>query len=181
MIVEEIYLKGAYLLKPNVINDERGCFMETFNAEKFRREIGFLPEFVQDNQSRSKKGVLRGLHFQKGAYAQAKLIQVIKGEVLDVIVDIRENSETFGEYYKVILNDISHEQLYIPRGFAHGFVALSDEVIFSYKCDNFYHKDAESGIAYDDEFLNIDWEFPTEEMIISSKDKLLPSFKELFS
>ncbi|MDO7172153.1 dTDP-4-dehydrorhamnose 3,5-epimerase [Mariniflexile sp. AS56] len=179
MTVEETYLGGCFVITPKVFEDERGYFFESFNKNVFEKEAGIVADFVQDNQSKSSKGVLRGLHFQKGAYAQAKLVQVIKGKVLDVCVDIREGSPTFGKHYSLILDDQNRQQLYVPRGFAHGFVVLEDHTIFSYKCDNFYNKESEGGIIYNDENLQIDWSFPKDKLIISEKDLILPTFKTL--
>ncbi len=178
MTVEETYLSGCYLLKPEIFIDERGSFIESYNELDFERKLGFKGAFVQDNLSHSKKGVLRGFHFQEGKYGQAKLVTVIKGEILDVVVDLRKKSPTYGKHYKIVLNDKTKCQLYIPRNFAHGFLALSDEVIFSYKCDNFYHKEYEKGIIYNDPDLAIDWGYKKEEVIVSDKDKRLPIFKD---
>ena len=180
MAVEEIYLKGCFVITPNVIKDERGYFFESFNKKNFEKETGIVTNFVQDNQSKSSKGVLRGLHFQTGEFAQAKLVSVVKGSVLDVCVDIRENSPTFGRYFSIILDDLHFKQLYIPKGFAHGFLVLKDDTIFSYKCDNFYNKEAEAGITYNDIDLGIDWEFTNNQFIISEKDKKQPTFKSVF-
>jgi len=180
MKFEETYLKGCYVLTPTVFKDARGCFFESFNNQLFEREIGLNIKFVQDNQSKSSKGVLRGLHFQKGSASQAKLVRVVKGKVLDVCVDIRPNSPTFGKHFSMILDDINRKQLFIPRDFAHGFLVLEDDTIFSYKCDNFYHEASESGILFSDNTLNINWGYPEEELIISDKDKVLKTFKKLF-
>lgn len=179
MKVEEIYLKGCFVITPQIYKDERGCFLEAFNQGDFSQKTGIKTNFVQDNLSKSSKGVLRGLHFQYGEAAQAKLVQVIKGRVLDVCVDLRKDSQTFGKYFAIYLDDIDKVQFFIPRGFAHGFVALENNTIFSYKCDNFYNKNSESGIVFNDKFLNIDWNFPDEELIISDKDKNLPTFENL--
>jgi dTDP-4-dehydrorhamnose 3,5-epimerase len=179
MKVEETYLKGCFVITPKVFEDERGYFFESFNKKIFESQTGIQTNFVQDNQSKSSKGVLRGLHFQKGAHAQAKIVQVIKGKVLDVCVDLRKDSDTFGKHFSVILDDISHKQLFIPKGFAHGFVALENNTVFSYKCDNFYNKASEGGIIFNDEDLNIDWGFSEDTLIVSEKDLILPSFKEL--
>ncbi len=177
MTVEETGLKGCFVITPKVYEDERGFFFESFNQKTFEDKIGFNINFVQDNQSKSSKGVLRGMHFQTGDHAQSKLVRVIKGCVLDVCVDIRKQSPTFGKYFSIILDDSNRKQLYIPKGFAHGFLALEDNTIFSYKCDNFYNKEAERGILFNDKDLNIDWNFPSDQLVISQKDKLLPSFK----
>lgn len=179
MIIEETYLKGCFVITPKVFEDERGYFFESFNQKVFENQTGTKVNFVQDNQSKSSNGVLRGLHFQKGNDAQAKLVQVIQGKVLDVCVDIRQKSPTFGSHFSIILDAIEKKQLFVPRGFAHGFVVLENDTIFSYKCDNFYNKDSESGIIYNDETLNINWGTSKEAYTISEKDLLLPSFKAL--
>lgn len=181
MIVEEIYLKGCFVITPNVFEDDRGYFFESFNENSFQRATGISVEFVQDNQSKSSKGVLRGLHYQTGDYAQAKLVRVLKGKVLDVCVDLRDDSDTFGQYFSIILDAVAHQQLFIPKGFAHGFVVLEDDTLFSYKCDAYYNKVSESGIIYNDIDLNIDWQFDEKDLIISDKDKILPTFKSLFN
>ncbi|WP_299114864.1 dTDP-4-dehydrorhamnose 3,5-epimerase [uncultured Winogradskyella sp.] len=177
MIVKKTKLKGCYLLKPKIFEDKRGYFIESFNRETFRNITGLDANFVQDNEAKSSKGVLRGLHYQRGEFAQAKLVRVIKGSVLDVAVDLRRNSSTFGEYEMVKISEENKLQFYIPRGFAHGYLALEDETIFSYKCDNFYKKEAEAGIIFDDPDLNINWNFPIDQLIISSKDLKLPKLK----
>lgn len=181
MKAEQTPLKDCFLIHDTVFNDDRGYFFESFNSQQFYKETGVKTTFVQDNQSHSVKGVLRGLHFQKGEFAQAKLVRVLKGEVLDVAVDLRKSSPTFGQHYSVVLSETSHTQLYIPRGFAHGFLVLSDAVDFFYKCDNLYNKASEGGIIYNDPQINIDWQMPPEELIISSKDLDLPrlTFYEL--
>jgi len=177
MKATETKLKGCYIIEPIVFEDKRGYFFESFNQDNFNKLIEDNINFVQDNESFSKKGVLRGLHYQKGKHAQSKLVRVVKGKVLDVALDIRENSPTFGKHIAVELSDKNKIQLFIPRGFAHGFIVLSDTAIFSYKCDNFYNKKAESGIIYNDSFLNINWELNDSQIIISSKDLVLPQFK----
>ena len=179
MKIEETYIKGCFVITPRVFEDERGYFFESFNQKVFEEETGVSVNFVQDNQSMSSKGVLRGLHFQKGNFSQAKLVKVIKGKVLDVCVDIRKESKTFGKHFSIILDAIDHKQLYVPKGFAHGFLVLENNTIFSYKCDNFYSKASESGIIYNDESLAIDWGISDNDFIISEKDKLLPSFINL--
>jgi dTDP-4-dehydrorhamnose 3,5-epimerase len=179
MTAEETKLKGCYVIEPTIFEDTRGFFFESFNQVKFNALIGENVDFIQDNESFSKKGTLRGLHFQKGEYAQAKLVRVIKGCVLDVAVDIRKDSVTFGEYVSIELSDDNKKQLFIPRGFAHGFVVLSDSAIFSYKCDNFYNKDAEGGIIYNDKSLNIDWKMSEDEIIRSKKDLMLSTFENI--
>ena len=179
MTIKETILEGCVIIEPRVFEDKRGYFFESFNQEKFTSAVGTSVNFVQDNESFSTKGVLRGLHFQKGDHAQAKLVRVIKGKVLDVAVDLRKDSKTFGKHVSVELTEENKKQLFIPRGFAHGFVVLSDTALFSYKCDNFYNKESEDGILYNDTDLNIDWKLPEEELIISEKDAVLPSFKNI--
>ena len=177
MVVKQTKLKGCFILEPKVFEDERGYFFETFNQNIFHRKTGLMINFVQDNESKSSKGVLRGLHYQLGDFAQAKLVRVTKGKVLDVAVDVRPNSASYGDYVSVVLSENNKKQLFIPRGFAHGFLTLEDDTIFNYKCDNFYNKASESGILYCDEDLNIDWNFPLDELIISEKDLLNPRLK----
>ena len=173
----ETKLKGCFILEPKIIKDERGYFMESFNEKTFSEGVGQKVTFVQDNQSFSTKGVLRGLHYQTGEHAQAKLVRVLHGEVLDVAVDLRPNSPTFGQYESVLLTVENQTQFFVPRGFAHGFLVLSETATFFYKCDNFYNKESEGGIKYNDAELNIDWQFDTDKLIISEKDQLLPNFK----
>ncbi len=151
--------------------------MESFNEKIFQNGVGQEVHFVQDNQSYSSKGVLRGLHYQTGDYAQAKLVRVLKGEVLDIAVDIRPSSPTFGQYEAVVLSGENQTQFFVPRGFAHGFLVLSDTAVFFYKCDNFYHKESEGGIIYNDKTINIDWNFPLDKLIISEKDKVQPNLE----
>lgn len=179
MIFEQTTLKDCFLIKPNILFDDRGYFFESFHQQKFNDGIGFDVNFVQDNQSSSTKGVLRGLHYQKGEFAQAKLVRVILGSVIDVAVDLRPDSPTYKKYETFVLTDKNQHQLFIPRGFAHGFLVTSDQAIFSYKCDNFYNKESESGIIYDDPTINVDWgkhDFP---FIISDKDIKLQKFTEI--
>jgi len=178
MIVTPTALKGCVIIEPNVIKDERGYFMESFNEARFEASVGFKVHFVQDNQSYSSKGVLRGLHYQTGEHAQAKLVRVIDGEVLDIAVDIRPGSETYGQYVAVVLSGENNKQLFVPRGFAHGFLVLSNTATFFYKCDNFYNKESEGGIIYNDPAIGIDWSMPDAELIISDKDKVLPTLKD---
>ena len=178
MKATETILKGCFVLEPTIYEDERGVFYEAYNKATFEKGIGKKVDFVQDNHSVSQKGVLRGLHFQTGRNAQAKLLRVVKGEVLDVVVDLRKESATFGKHFKIQLSESNKKMLFIPKGMAHGFLVLKEETIFSYKCDNYYKKEADSGIFYDDADLNIDWEFPKEDIILSHKDKNLQSFKE---
>jgi dTDP-4-dehydrorhamnose 3,5-epimerase len=170
-------LEGCFIIEPKIIKDERGYFMESFNETTFEKGIGQKVHFVQDNQSFSTKGVLRGLHYQVGAHAQAKLVRVLQGEVLDVAVDIRPVSATFGQYEAVLLSGENRTQFFVPRGFAHGFLVLSDTATFFYKCDNFYNAASEGGIIYNDETINIDWQFPLEKLLISDKDKVQPTLK----
>ena len=173
----ETKLKGCFVLEPNIIKDERGYFMESFNEQTFEKGTGQKVHFVQDNQSYSSIGVLRGLHYQTGDHAQAKLVRVLSGEVLDVAVDIRPESETYGQHIAIVLSGENQKQFFIPRGFAHGFLVLSEKATFFYKCDNFYNKESEGGIKYDDLELNIDWQFDIDKLIISEKDQSLPNFK----
>ncbi|WP_310993435.1 dTDP-4-dehydrorhamnose 3,5-epimerase [Aequorivita marina] len=181
MELQKSPLEDCFILKPRVFRDERGLFYETYNQRDFEKTTGLKTEFVQDNQSVSSKGVLRGLHFQKGKMAQAKLVRAVKGKVLDIVVDLRKNSKTFGKSFSLILDDEEHLQLFVPRGFAHGFITLSEESVFSYKCDNYYHKASEGGIIYNDATLALDWHLPKEEFIISEKDLELSTFKEVVS
>lgn len=170
-------LEGCFIIEPKIITDERGYFMESFNENTFQNGIGQSVHFVQDNQSFSTKGVLRGLHYQTGEHAQAKLVRVLSGEVLDVVVDLRPESKTFGENVSVMLSAGNQRQFFVPRGFAHGFLVLSETATFFYKCDNFYNKDSEGGLIYNDPAVNIDWQFPTSELLISEKDKILPTLE----
>ncbi len=170
-------LDGCFVIEPKIFNDERGYFLESFNENTFQNGIGQQVHFVQDNQSFSTKGVLRGLHYQTGDHAQAKLVRVLQGEVLDVAVDIRPNSKTYGEHVSVLLSAEKQNQFFIPRGFAHGFLVLSETAIFFYKCDNFYNKESEGGIIFNDNSLKIDWQFPLNQLIISEKDATLPTIE----
>lgn len=172
-------LDGCFIIEPALIKDERGYFMESFNEQKFEKETGIKTHFVQDNQSFSTKGVLRGLHYQTGEHVQAKLVRVLQGEVLDVAVDIRPGSKTYGEYISIVLSGENNRQFFVPRGFAHGFLVLSETATFFYKCDNFYNKESEGGIIYNDKRLGIDWGMDENDLIISEKDKVLPSFENL--
>lgn len=168
------------MIKPNVFTDNRGMFFESYNKLKFEKAIGQKVDFVQDNQSESKRGVLRGLHFQKGEHAQAKWVRVIKGEILDVVIDLRTDSKTFGQHFTIRLSEDNLKSLFIPKGMAHGFLTLSENATFSYKCDNYYHQASESGIIYNDETLNIDWEISPQNIILSEKDMELTTFKKLY-
>lgn len=172
-------IEGIFVIEPQVFGDERGYFFESFNAEHFRAQTGVEVTFVQDNESRSKRGVLRGLHFQREPYAQAKLVRVVQGRVLDVAVDIRKKSPTFGRYVAVELSGENKRQLFIPKGFAHGYVVLEDDTIFQYKCDEFYHPESEDGIAWNDPQIAVEWDFPENEIILSEKDSNRPTLKEL--
>jgi dTDP-4-dehydrorhamnose 3,5-epimerase len=171
-------LEGCFIIEPKIFNDERGYFMESYNEKTFQNGVGQSVKFVQDNQSFSSKGVLRGLHYQTEVHAQAKLVRVLQGEVLDVAVDLRPDSNTFGEHVSVLLSAENQTQFFVPRGFAHGFLVLSETASFFYKCDNFYNKESEGGIIYNDNSLNIDWKFPKEALIISDKDSILPTFEK---
>jgi dTDP-4-dehydrorhamnose 3,5-epimerase len=171
MKIEKTPLQDCYIIHDTVLEDSRGYFFESFNTKKFEALTGIKTQFVQDNQSSSERGVLRGLHMQTGEDAQAKLVRVLQGSVLDVAVDLRKYSSTFGNALAVELTAENHKQLYIPRGFAHGFVVLSDKAVFFYKCDNFYNKESELGIMYDDPDLKIGWQLSKEELILSDKDK----------
>ena len=162
-------IEGVVIIEPKVFGDERGYFFESFSQKQFQEEV-CNTTFVQDNESKSSYGVLRGLHFQKGEYAQAKLVRVVKGKVLDVAVDIRKGSPTFGKHVSVELTEENKRQFFVPRGFAHGFVVLSDEAIFQYKCDNFYAPEHEGGIAWNDPELGIDWKIKHEDALLSGKD-----------
>jgi dTDP-4-dehydrorhamnose 3,5-epimerase len=181
MKVTETKLLGSFIIEPQVFRDKRGYFIESFNQKSFNQHTGLDITFVQDNESLSSKGVLRGLHYQKGKFAQAKLIRVIKGKILDVVVDIRPGSKTFGEHVSVELSEDNKAQFYIPRGFAHGFLVLEDNTIVSYKCDNYYNKSEEAGIIYNDKYLDIDWLLPEQDLILSTKDKELPNFDNVKS
>lgn len=172
-------LKDCFLLIPSVFEDLRGTFQESYNNEKFKATTNLDIEFVQDNQSTSRRGVLRGFHFQTGSDAQAKLVRTVHGEVLDVVIDLRPNSPTFKKSYKVILSDRNHFQLFVPAGFAHGFLTLSKTSTFAYKCDRYYNKESEAGMIWNDPTIGIDWGFPEEEVILSEKDAVLPTFDQL--
>lgn len=178
MKVIETHLKGCFIIEPTIFDDGRGSFFESFNLKKFEEKTGLNINFVQDNQSISQRGVLRGLHMQKGEFSQAKLVRVTQGKVLDVVVDARKNSPTFGETFAIILSADDNKQLFIPRGFLHGFAVLENNTIFSYKCDNYYNKEAEIGVMFNDTDLKIDWMLKKEDIILSKKDKFLMSFQE---
>ncbi|HIU55173.1 MAG TPA: dTDP-4-dehydrorhamnose 3,5-epimerase [Candidatus Gallibacteroides avistercoris] len=170
-------IEGVVIIEPRLFRDDRGYFFESFSQREFDEKVRSI-RFVQDNESKSSYGVLRGLHFQKPPFAQSKLVRVIKGAVLDVAVDIRKGSPTFGRYVAVELTEENHLQFFIPRGFAHGFSVLTDEVIFQYKCDNFYAPQSEGALAWDDPDLEIDWKIPADKVLLSEKDKHHPCLKE---
>ncbi|WP_417237032.1 dTDP-4-dehydrorhamnose 3,5-epimerase [Bizionia paragorgiae] len=172
-------IKDCFILEPKVFKDSRGYFMESFNAQTFKEKTGLKVDFVQDNESESTYGVIRGLHAQQGEYAQAKLVRVLKGEVLDVVVDIRPDSETYLKHITVKLSAENKQQLFVPRGCLHGFSVLSENATFFYKCDNYYNKESELGIRYDDPDFNIDWKVSKEHALVSEKDLLLPFYKDL--
>lgn len=173
MQAEETKLKGCFVLQPNIFKDERGYFFESYNQKVFEEIIGQKINFVQDNQSLSTYGTIRGLHFQKGEFAQAKLVRVLQGRVFDVAVDLRKDSETCGQWFGVELSDENNTQFFIPRGFAHGFSVLSETAVFAYKCDNYYDKASEGGLRFDDKTLSIDWQIPQGKKVVSEKDRTL--------
>ena len=168
------------IVEPRIFGDNRGYFFESFSLRDFKEMVADV-DFVQDNESKSCYGVVRGLHFQKPPYSQAKLVRVVKGKALDVAVDLRRSSPTFGKHVSVELSDENHRLLYIPKGFAHGFAVLSEEVVFQYKCDEYYAPQSEGAIAWDDPDLGIDWKLPLEDVILSEKDKRHPRLKDVFS
>ena len=163
-------IEGVVIIEPRIFKDDRGYFYESFSQREFEEKV-CRTTFVQDNQSKSSYGVLRGLHFQKPPYCQSKLVRCIKGAVLDVAVDIRKGSPTFGKYVAVELSEDNHRQFFVPRGFAHGFAVLTPEAVFQYKCDNFYNKESEGAVAWDDPELSIDWKVPADKVLLSEKDK----------
>ncbi len=174
MKIIETGIKDLIVIEATVFGDERGYFYETFNTKSWKEKIGNLPDFVQDNESMSHAGVLRGLHFQKPPHSQGKLVRVVQGSVLDVAVDLRKNSETYGKHFKIELSGENKLQLFVPKGFAHGFLTLEDNTIFSYKCTNFYNKESEGGLLWNDKDLGIDWK--NNDPILSEKDKYYKSF-----
>jgi dTDP-4-dehydrorhamnose 3,5-epimerase len=178
MIVKETPLKDCFVIEPTFFKDPRGCFLLEYNKKEFQEKTGLDVDFVLGNQSTSQFGVLRGLHLQKGEFAQAKLVRVVKGKILDVVVDVRKKSTTFGQHFSCILSEENNKQLFIPRGFLHGFSVLENDTIVSYKCDNYYNVDSEDGVIYNDSFLNIDWNLYKHEIILSDKDKGLNTFIE---
>lgn len=169
MKVKQLNIEGVFIIEPKVFHDERGYFFESFSLKEFSEKVAPV-EFVQDNESMSSYGVVRGLHYQRIPYTQAKLVRCVKGAVLDVAVDIRHSSPTFGQHVAVELTEDNHRQLFIPRGFAHGFSVLSETAVFQYKCDNYYHPESEGGISIADGSLNIDWRIPSDYIILSEKD-----------
>ena len=178
MKVTKTEIDGVFIIEPQVFEDERGYFFESYNKDKLK-EQGIAYDFIQDNQSKSKYGTIRGIHFQKGEYAQAKLVRVLEGTVLDVAVDLRKDSPTFGKHVAVELSAENHRQLMIPRGFGHGFSVLSETAVFAYKCDNVYNKASEGGLRYNDPKLGIDWKIDTDKAILSDKDKVNPLLEEI--
>ena len=170
----ETPLKDCYIIEPTIFEDDRGYFYEKFNEKKFEELSGMNGHFVQDNVSKSSYGVLRGLHLQKGIHAQAKLVSCLEGRVFDVAVDLREDSPSFGKWFGIELTGENKLQFYVPRGFAHGFSVLSETAVFSYKCDNFYNKESEGGVLWNDPELNIDWKLPSEDVLLSDKDNIMP-------
>ena len=178
MKVEQTPLQDCYIIHDTVFADDRGYFFESFNQQKFNNLTGLNVSFVQDNQSKSSRGVLRGMHYQLGIHSQAKLVRVLEGTVLDVVVDLRKDSPSFGQSFSIELTATNHQQLFVPRGFAHGFVVLSPTAVFFYKCDNFYNKESEGGFIYNDPTLNIDWQINEAEVLLSDKDAVLTSFEE---
>jgi dTDP-4-dehydrorhamnose 3,5-epimerase len=179
MKVEETPLKDCFIIHNTLFKDERGYFFESFNQQRFYQQTGINASFVQDNQSRSTRGVLRGLHFQRGEHAQAKLVRVLRGSVLDVAVDLRPGSASYGKHFSIELTETSNTQLFVPKGFAHGFLVLSEVAEFFYKCDNFYNKESEGGIIYNDPDLNIDWQINSKELVISPKDLAQPFLNQV--
>ena len=180
MNVIKTKIDGLVIIEPKLFVDERGYFFESFNQRDFTSAVGNVT-FVQDNESKSSYGVLRGLHFQLPPYSQSKLVRVIEGKVLDVAVDLRKSSPTYGHYVSVELTADNHRQFFIPKGFAHGFVVLSQQAVFQYKCDEFYHPEAEGAIAWNDPTINIDWQIPAEDIILSAKDKSHPMLHDITS
>ena len=178
MKVIDTSIEGAYIIEPRIFSDSRGYFFESYSQKEFDEKIGPI-RFVQDNESYSSYGVLRGLHFQKPPFAQSKLVRVISGRVLDVAVDIRRGSPTYGQHVAVELSGENHRQFFIPRGFAHGFVVLSETALFQYKCDNFYAPQSEGAIAWDDPDLAIDWRIPADRILLSEKDRSHPLLKDM--
>ena len=181
MKIKEIHIPGLLVVEPQVFGDSRGYFFESFNAAKFAEQTGIDTQFVQDNESRSSYGVVRGLHMQLPPHAQAKLVRVVEGRVLDVAVDLRKDSPTFGKHFAIELTGENHLQVYIPKGFAHGFSVLSETAVFQYKCDGYYAPASEAAIAWNDPDLAIDWKLPIEAVVLSDKDRNHPSLKEFIA
>lgn len=175
MNLEKTFIKDLVLISPLVFEDERGYFFEAYNKSKFR-DLGISIDFVQDNQSFSKKGTLRGLHYQNPPFAQTKLVRVLEGEIIDVAVDLRKDSPTLGKHFSILLSSKNKKELLVPRGFAHGFSVISETAVVQYKCDEYYNRQSEGGIRYDDSSLNIDWGMDLKEAIVSDKDLILPDF-----
>ena len=180
MEVIKTAIEGVYIIEPKVFGDARGYFFESFSKREFKEKVGDI-HFVQDNESMSKYGVMRGLHFQRPPYAQSKLVRCVKGKVIDVAVDIRKGSPTYGQHVAALLSEDNHRQFFIPQGFAHGFAVLSESAVFQYKCDNFYHPEADGGISILDESLGIDWGLAMEEALLSEKDTKHPKLAEFDS
>ncbi|MGL6022670.1 MAG: dTDP-4-dehydrorhamnose 3,5-epimerase [Chitinophagaceae bacterium] len=181
MIITETFIKGLFIIQPRLLEDQRGYFFESYN-QKALKNFGIDTIFVQDNQAYSKnKNIVRGLHFQKPPFAQTKLIRCLQGGILDVAVDIRKNSPTYGKYFSIILSEENKKQLYIPHGFAHGYSVITETTEVLYKCDNFYNLEVEGGIRFDDKSINIDWHIPIEDIIAKKRDKNFPFFKDLQS
>lgn len=178
MIVKETNLKDCFVVEPQVFGDDRGSFLLEYNKKEFAEKTGFKGDFVLGNQSTSQYGVVRGLHLQRGEYSQAKLVRVVKGKILDVAVDARKDSETFGKVFSIELSAKNNKQLLVPRGFLHGFSVLEDDTIVSYKCDNYYQPEAEDGVLYNDKDLKIDWKISSNDIILSEKDIKLKTFNE---
>ena len=181
MKIKETHIPGLLVVEPQVYGDSRGYFFESFNAAEFAKQTGIDTQFVQDNESRSSYGVVRGLHMQHPPHAQAKLVRVVEGRVLDVAVDLRKDSPTFGKHFSIELTGENHLQVYIPRGFAHGFSVLSETAVFQYKCDGYYAPASEAAIAWNDPDLAIDWKLPIEAVVLSDKDRNHPSLKEFIA
>ena len=181
MEVNKTGIEGVLVIEPKVFGDERGYFFESFNVREFKEKTGIKVNFVQDNESKSRYGVLRGMHFQLPPYTQSKLVRVVKGKVLDVVVDIRKGSPTYGKYEMCELTEENHRQFFVPKGMAHGFAVLSEEAIFQYKCDDFYHPEAEGAIAWNDPDIAINWPLSSADVILSEKDKHHPFLKDFES
>lgn len=178
MKIKETPLKDCYIFEPTIFEDDRGYFFEKYNEKRFEELTGLNGHFVQDNISKSSYGVIRGIHLQKGEHAQAKLVSCLEGRVWDVAVDLRKDSPTFGKWFGIELTAENKTQLYVPRGFGHGFSVLSETAVFAYKCDNFYNKESEAGVLYSDSYLNIDWKIPEQDAVLSEKDQILPGFNK---